>query len=172
MTNLRKGDKMKMQFNTLSRTPIPDVVKYIKEYMVKNKNIELLIGCDSQSFGTHKTVYGVVIVLYEPGHGGHVLCTKETEPFERNRQVRLLSEVWKAIEVAEFLKENGIPAPRWIDIDLNPDPRYGSNSVLRQAVGMVEGMGYHARYKHNDVMATYAANILVRQGKKPRRARA
>ena len=160
-----------MEFRTLSKVPIPNVVEYIKEYLVKNKNIELLIGCDSQSFGTYRTVYGVVVVLYEPCHCGHVLCTRETLPFERNRPVRLLSEVWKAIEVAEFLREAGLPAPRWIDIDLNPDPRYDSNSVLRQAVGMVEGMGYHARCKHNDVMATYSANILVRQGKKKRHSK-
>jgi len=160
---------MKMEFKTLGKVPIPNIIEYIKEYLVKYPLVELLIGCDSQSYGTYKTVYGVVIVLYEPGHGGHVLCASETLPFEKVRPVRLLSEVWKAIEVAEFLKEAELPAPKWIDIDLNPDPRYDSNSVLRQAVGMVEGMGYHARCKHNDVMATYSANILVRQRKKNRR---
>lgn len=156
------------EFRTLGKIPIPNVIEYIKDYLKNNEGIELLIGCDSQCYGTYKTIYGVVIVLYTPGKGGHVLCTRDVEKFERNTPVRLLTEVWKAIEVAEFLKENDIPAPRWIDIDLNPDTKFGSNSVLRQAIGMVEGMGYKARCKHNDVMATYSANILVRQGVKKR----
>lgn len=159
------------QFRTLNKVPIPDVIQYIKDYLLVNKEIEILIGCDSQSYGTQKTIYGVVVVLYHPGKGGHVLCTREVLPFEKNTPVRLLTEVWKGIEVAEFLKENGIQSPRWIDIDLNPDKKFGSNSVLRQAIGLVEGMGYHARCKHNGVMATYAANALVRQGTRKRRER-
>lgn len=159
------------EFKTMSKVPIPNIVEYIREYLQKNKGIEILIGCDSQCYGTSKTVYGVVIVLYTPGKGGHVLCTKEIAPFEKNTPVRLLTEVWKSIEIAEFLKENDLPKPKWIDIDLNPDTRFGSNSVLRQAIGMVEGMGYNARCKHNGCMATSAADALVRQGKKGKRNR-
>jgi predicted RNase H-related nuclease YkuK (DUF458 family) len=81
---------------------------------------------------------------------------------EHNTPSRLLGEVWKSLEMAEFLKENGLPKPTWIDIDLNPDPKYKSNTVLRQAVGMVEGMGYKVRYKHVGALMTYAANHLVR----------
>jgi len=78
------------------------------------------------------------------------------------RSVRLLNEVWYAIETAEFLKEAGIPKPKWIDIDLNPDPRFKSNEVFRQAVGLVEGMGYEVRYKTLGPIATYAADHLVK----------
>jgi predicted RNase H-related nuclease YkuK (DUF458 family) len=104
----------------------------------------------------------VVIALYTKGKGAHVLCTKDTTPFEKDTSSRLMTEVWKAVEIAEFLRENGLPRASWIDIDLNPDPRYKSNKVLRQAVGLVEGMGYKVRYKHNGAMTTYSANHLVR----------
>lgn len=150
------------QFRTLYGTKIPNIVEYIKEYVSTRDEVEILIGSDSQCFGNKKTVYGVVIALYTPGKGAHVLCSRESVPMERNTPTRLLSEVWKSIEIAEFLKENGIPKPKWIDIDLNPDPRYKSNTVLRQAVGMVEGMGYNVRYKHLGALTTYAANHLVR----------
>jgi len=73
-----------------------------------------------------------------------------------------LNEVWKSVEIAEYLKENGLPKVKWIDIDINPDPKYKSNSVLRQAVGLVEGMGYNVRYKQLGAIMTYAANHLVR----------
>jgi predicted RNase H-related nuclease YkuK (DUF458 family) len=73
-----------------------------------------------------------------------------------------MNEVWKAVEVAEYLRENEIPKVTFIDIDLNPDPKYKSNKVLRQAIGLVEGMGYKVRYKHEGAMVTYSANHLVR----------
>jgi hypothetical protein len=150
------------KFKTLYGTPITDVVDYIREYISNREDVEILIGSDSQCYSNRKTVYGIVVALYTKGKGAHVLCTRETVPMEHNTQSRLLSEVWKSIEIAEFLKENGLPKPAWIDIDLNPDPKYKSNSVLRQAVGMVEGMGYKVRYKQLGALMTYAANHLVR----------
>lgn len=149
-------------FKTLNGIVIPDIIEYIKEYLSTRDNVEILIGSDSQCFSHKKTIYGVVIALYTPGKGAHVLCTRETLPMEYNTPTRLLNEVWKSIQVAEFLKENGLPKPTWIDIDLNPDPKFKSNSVLRQAVGLVEGMGYKVRYKHLGALTTYAANHLVR----------
>jgi predicted RNase H-related nuclease YkuK (DUF458 family) len=149
-------------FRTLYGKKITDVVQYIKDYLVDKNDVQILIGSDSQSFSNSKTVYGVVIALYTKGKGAHVLCTKETVPFEKNTPHRLMTEVWKAVEVAEFLRNNDLPRAEWIDIDLNPDPRFKSNSVLRQAVGLVEGMGYKVRYKHAGALVTYTANHLVR----------
>ena len=149
-------------FKTLYGIPIPDIVEYIKNYLSTRENVEILIGCDSQCFKSAKTVYGVVVVLYTVGKGGHVLCRKEILPVERNTQVRLINEVWKSIEVAEYLRNAGLPKAKWIDIDLNPDPRWRSNTVLREAIGMVEGMGYKARCKRNGAMVTYAADRLVK----------
>jgi predicted RNase H-related nuclease YkuK (DUF458 family) len=150
------------QFQTLSGKRIDNVVEYIRNYLSEREYVDILVGADSQSFNNFKTVYGVVIALYEKGKGAHVICSKETEPIEKNIQVRLLSEVWKSIEIAEFLKDNGLPKPKYIDIDLNPDPKFKSNQVLRQAIGLVEGMGYQVRCKNLGAMVTYAANHLVR----------
>jgi predicted RNase H-related nuclease YkuK (DUF458 family) len=150
------------QFRTLYGTPISNIFEYITDYMSTRKNVEVLIGCDSQSYGKRKTVYGVVIVLYTPTKGGHVLCYKETVAKEKNIPVRLMNEVWRSIEVAEELKNYGIKKAKYIDIDLNPDPRYKSNAVLRDAIGLVEGMGYEVRCKTKEPLVTYAANFLVR----------
>jgi predicted RNase H-related nuclease YkuK (DUF458 family) len=153
---------MVTKFKTLYGQPINDIIPYIKDYLSTRSNVEILIGCDSQSYRNTKTVYGTVIALYTPGKGAHVLCTKESVEIERTTSVRLLNEVWKSVELAEFLKNNGLPKPTWIDIDLNPDPKYKSNSVLRQAVGLVTGMGYKVRYKQLGALIHYAANHLVR----------
>ena len=158
------------KFTTLSKKEIPDIAEYVKEYITnkdRNDEIEILIGCDSQCYGSKKTVYGLVIVLHTvtkggSGKGGHILCHKEVKPFEKNTPVRLLQEVWMSVELANDLTERGLPKPTYIDIDLNPDPKFKSNAVLRQAIGLVEGMGYKARWKHTGVMATYSANMLAR----------
>ena len=138
-----------------------DLNEYIKEYMDLNNEVEILIGCDSQNQGEH-TTYAIVVALYKPGKGAHVLYRKWKTQREYTRSIRLLNEVWYAVETAEDMREAGIKKPKWIDIDLNPDPRYKSNEVFRQAVGMVEGMGYEVRYKSLGPIATYAADHLVK----------
>ncbi len=150
-----------MEYKRLFDGQKVDLVDYVKDYMSTKENVEILIGCDSQNF-SDKTIYAIVVALYEPGKGAHVLFRRWKSDRERVRATRLLNEVWYAIETAEELKNNGIPKPKWIDIDLNPDPRYKSNEVFRQAVGMVEGMGYKVRYKSLGPIATYAADHIVK----------
>jgi predicted RNase H-related nuclease YkuK (DUF458 family) len=102
------------------------------------------------------------VALYFPRNGAHVLYCKEITPIERTRQVRLMNEVWKSVEVAEKLRLADLPRAKYIDVDLNPDKRYKSNEVLRSAVGLVEGMGYTVRYKSLGALVTHAADALVK----------
>lgn len=150
-----------MEFRTLTNRKKIELVDYVREYLNDNPHVEVLVGCDSQGYWD-KTIYATVVALYKPGNGAHVLYHKEVLPVERVRQVRLMNEVWKSIEVAELLKNAGLPQVKYIDIDINPDKRYKSNEVLRAAVGLVEGMGYKVRYKTLGAMATFAADTLVK----------
>jgi predicted RNase H-related nuclease YkuK (DUF458 family) len=138
-----------------------DLISYVSDWLIGKSDIEILIGCDSQNF-SDKTIYAIVVALYTKGKGAHVLYRRWKTEREYTRSARLLNEVWFAIEVAEYLKENGLPKPKWIDIDINPDPKFKSNEVFRQAVGLVEGMGYQVRYKSLGPIATYAADHLVK----------
>ena len=138
-----------------------ELVPYVKDYLESNEGVEILIGCDSQNQG-EKTTYAIVVALYRNGKGAHVLYKKWKTEREYTRSIRLLNEVWYAVDTAEEMREAGIPKPKWIDIDLNPDPRFKSNEVFRQAVGLVEGMGYEVRYKSLGPIATYAADHLVK----------
>jgi len=150
-----------MEFRTLTNRHKVNLVDYVKQYLSDNPGVELLVGCDSQNY-TANTTYATVVALYKPKGGAHVLYNKEVLPLERVRQVRLMNEVWKSVEIAELLKNSGLPQVKYIDIDVNPDKRFKSNEVLRSAVGLVEGMGYTVRYKSMGVMATYAADMLVK----------
>ncbi|MEG2764084.1 ribonuclease H-like YkuK family protein, partial [Chryseobacterium sp.] len=66
-----------------------------------------------------------------------------------------------SIEVAMAIRESGVNV-KFIDIDINGNPKYKSNKVLEQAMGMVKGMGFDVRHKQSGAIATYAANHLVR----------
>lgn len=150
-----------MEYKRLYDGKKVDLINYVGEWLETKPNAEILIGCDSQNF-SDKTIYAIVVALYDTGKGAHVLYNKWTAQREHTRSIRLLNEVWYAVEVAEKMKEAGLPKVKWIDIDINPDPRFKSNEVLRQAVGMVEGMGYKVRYKTLGPIATYAADHLVK----------
>ena len=138
-----------------------DLISYVQDYIKTKDNVEILIGCDSQNF-SDRTIYAIVVALYDKGKGAHVLYNRWKTQKEPTRNIRLLNEVWYAVETAEHMKMAGLPKVKWIDIDINPDPKYKSNEVLRQAVGLVEGMGYKVRYKTLGPIATYAADHLVK----------
>ena len=150
-----------MEYKRLHDSVKVDLVSYVNEWLETKPNAEILIGCDSQNF-SDKTIYAIVVALYDKGKGAHVLYNRWKTQREPTRNVRLLNEVWYAVEVAEHLKNAGLPKVKWIDIDINPDPKFKSNEVLRQAVGLVEGMGYSVRYKTLGPIATYAADHLVK----------
>ena len=150
-----------MEYKRLYDNQKVDLIQYVREWLMIKPNAEVLIGCDSQN-RRHYTIYAIVIGLYRKGKGAHVLYSRFLTNRERENIVRLLNEVWHSVEVAEKLKtELGVKA-EWIDIDLNPDPKYRSNQALASAVGIVTGMGYKVRHKGNSPVMTYAADHLVK----------
>ena len=150
-----------MEFKRMSDRQVIDLVSYVTDYLQKFPNVELLVGCDSQNV-RNETVFAAVVALYNPGKGAHVIFRKWRTPLERVRSVRLLNEVWYSVEIAEEIKNAGLPKVKYIDIDLNPDPKYKSNEVFRQAVGLVEGMGYAVRYKTLGALVTHSADGLTK----------
>jgi predicted RNase H-related nuclease YkuK (DUF458 family) len=160
---------MDRQFKTLGNHEKIDLLEYIKAYVEANPETELLIGTDSQN---HKknTTFAIVIALYKPHKGAHALYCRWDElrqyygkPGEAEK-TRLLAEVWYSVEVAEAIKNAlGLKA-KYIDIDINPDKKYGSNIALSEALGLVRGMGYEPRWKKSErsPMITYAADNLVK----------
>ena len=148
-------------FKKFTGEKLENISEYIKEYMRNNKDIELIIGTDSQNKGRH-TTYSTVVVLYTPGHGGHCIFRRWKTDKERIRQVRLLKEVEESINLANELVANGCPKPKYIDIDVNPNPKFKSNEVYSAAKGWVEGSGYEVRFKTVAPLVTSAADWLVR----------
>jgi predicted RNase H-related nuclease YkuK (DUF458 family) len=150
-----------MEFNILNSKKIVDVESYVRDYFENYPDAQIMIGCDSQN-NCDETIYGIVLVLYREGKGGHVLYDRKRVPRIKDRWLRLWKEVELSIELANHLVDQGLPKARWIDVDLNPDPKYKSNDVIRAAVGLVESMGYSVRVKPYSIAASYAADKICK----------
>ena len=146
-----------MLFRILSTDTRVFLDEYIRDYLQKNPKAQIIIGCDSKN-RDDETVYGLVVVLYKNKKGGHVLYGKERVPRVRDRWSRLWKEVEYSVDMANQLVQSGLPKATFIDLDLNPDPQFKSNDVVRAAVGLVESMGYQARTKPYSLCASYAAD--------------
>ena len=157
---------MEKVFKTLVSNNVIDLIPYIKNYTDNNDGIEILIGCDSQN-RKRETVYAVVVGLYTPGKGAHVLYTRYTTPREKDKDTRLINEVWASVELAERIKNEIGLITRYIDIAINADRKFKSNTRLSSAIGLVVGMGYEVRYKNNPntkeyPLITYCCDHLVK----------
>lgn len=150
-------------FKKFNKEVLPDVCEYVKKYLDENKDkeIEIIVGSDSQNRGFN-TIYSTVIAMYNPGHGAHCIFKRWKTPKEKIRNTRLLNEVQASIETAEELVKAGIPKPKSIDIDINPNPKFKSYEVYQAAKGWVEGMGYEVRYKSVCPLVTSAADWIVK----------
>jgi predicted RNase H-related nuclease YkuK (DUF458 family) len=155
------GNFMKTWFKSLTTQSDIELLPYVKTYLEQNPDMKIYIGTDSQNLKT-ETVYAQVVVLHNPRRGGHVLYAKSTYPKILNRFDRLWREVELSIELAEQFRNYGLQLPAYIDLDLNPDPKYQSNQVLRAALGYVESMGYTARIKPYALAASYVADSLCK----------
>ena len=138
-----------------------DLVDYVKDYVKLRPNTEILVGCDSHNRGGF-TCYAAIVALYEPGHGAHVIYRRERTPRERVRATRLLNEVYRSIETAKTLRANGMMV-KYIDIDVNPNPRFKSNEVYNAARGWVEGENFECRYKTLAPLCTTMADYMARR---------
>lgn len=148
-------------FRKFSGEKISSVDGYIKSYLKTHDGIEILVGTDSQNRGDY-TIYSTVIAMYDPGHGAHCIFRRWREQRERVRSTRLMNEVWASLSCAEDLKKNGVENIKYIDIDINPNPRYKSNEVFNSAKGMIEGMGYEVRFKTFGPLVTTMADYVVK----------
>jgi predicted RNase H-related nuclease YkuK (DUF458 family) len=156
---IKKGAAMK--FKRLTDYKSVDVKEYVTDYIINNDDIKVLVGCDSQQFG-RSLKYATVIVLYHQGKGGHVLFRAERVNKTNTIKEKILGEVNRSIEIATYLKyECGIDVDQ-IDLDINDDPMYKSNTALTEAVGYVLGMGFNVAHKPEELYAVRAANTLCR----------
>lgn len=149
------------EWRSLSDRRVIDPRTYLEDWTFKNPDYKIYIGCDSSNHGG-ETTFATVIVLHKERMGGHVIYSRETEPRIKSRYERLWKEVELSVSAAHLLESWNFRKPDYIDIDLNPDPKYQSNTLLSSAVGMVESMGIKARWKSKSPWAISIADSICR----------
>jgi uncharacterized protein len=152
---------MKHTFRSLGNRQEVDLIPYLREKLAERDDISLYMGSDSQNVGRY-TIYACVIVLHYGNSGAHVLYTREKIKKIRDIFAKIWKEVELSLEVARYLESQGIQKVEYIDIDINPDPIYRSNTVLRVALGMIESYGYKVRFKPDSITASCCADRICK----------
>jgi predicted RNase H-related nuclease YkuK (DUF458 family) len=152
---------MLKEWRCLSDHRVIDPKSYLEEWILNNPDYKIYIGCDSSNH-SKKTTFATVVVLHKEKSGGHVIYSKHSEPKIKSKHERLWKEVEFSVSASQFLELWGFGKPDFIDIDLNPDPKFASNPLLASAVGMVEAMGIKARWKSKSPWAISIADSICR----------
>jgi len=177
------------KFKKLGGDFIEDVGFYLREYLEKYPNTSIFIGTDSDN-KRGKTQYATTICMYDLDRrdGVHYIFTKDRTPKETVIFSRMLNEVQRSIDVAEYLEielegylkrytpeelvkmrdeNNNLYKAHQIklctvDIDINPFDGNGHNKshkAFEAARGWVIGSGFRARFKPVSWAASVAADL-------------
>ena len=157
-----------IDFKKSSGEKISNIEDYVKTYVNTHPNIDVMVGTDSQTRGG-KTTFSTVVAMYdhgdgEHGHGAHCIFNRWSVPKYKKEQrfERLLKETEESINTAKKLRDSGIKI-KYVDIDINPDPKYKSSEAYTAAKGWVEGEGFECRYKTLGPLITSFADWMVKQ---------
>jgi predicted RNase H-related nuclease YkuK (DUF458 family) len=131
---------------------------------------KVYLGCDSVRFnrnGRWYARYATVAIVHMNGkHGCRIFNNISIEPdydLKKNRpKVRMMNEVTKVcqlyIQLAPYIDEFDIE----IHLDINTDPKHGSNCAATEAAGYVLGMtGIEPKLKPESWAASFGADAVV-----------
>jgi uncharacterized protein len=135
-----------------------------------DSNTKIYLGCDSVRYlkrGSNYARYATVAIVHKNGNNGcRIFSHRSTEPdydLKKNRpKMRMMNEVMKVCtlynQIAPFIDEFDVE----IHLDVNTDPKYGSNCAATEAAGYVLGMtGIHAKLKPDSFAASYGADAVA-----------
>lgn len=164
------------QFQTVGGKIIDDIIPYLKDCIKQDlvtEEFHIYIGCDSLPCRKGTATYSTVLCLYKVGKGAHILYNREphvkiqgNNPRERLRN-RLWDEVYRVVDVATVLTDGDIFNEKRISdfqihIDVNPNEKYESNIIYKQAVGYINSLGLDAYVKPDSPAATFVSDHLCR----------
>jgi uncharacterized protein len=149
-------------WKTLNEARIADIREFVREASRNGQAVH--VGTDSQQTGRH-TQFVTVVVILTPTKGGRVAYRREVVPRIASLRERLLSEVWKSVELGLQFSPI-VKGDLTVHIDANPVVAHKSSRYVQELVGLVVGQGFKALIKPESWAATHAADHVVRsQGK-------
>lgn len=123
----------------------------------------IYIGCDSLCLGEYANYCTVIILHRNSNNGCRVFHNSVKRREYGNMRTRLMTEVQLALEA--FYEIEDVIGPRNLEIhlDINPNPRYGSNIAVAEALGWVRSLGLTAKIKPEAFAASACADHFVRR---------
>ena len=128
-----------------TKTEKTEIEQYLNDMPA---NSSVYIGADSVKFKKKGLWYArhtvAFIVHLGSKHGGKIFHTTEVErdydPKKEKPRMRLMTEVYKCVDVYMAFAELLEDLPVEIHIDVNSDEKHNSHIVLREALGYIKGM--------------------------------
>ena len=143
---------------------IEDIVDLL---LTLSKDTKIYLGCDSVRYFKNGNAYGrfaTVAIVHKDGNKGcKIFSNVSYEPdydLKKDRpKMRMLNEVRKVCELytqlAPFIDEYDIE----IHLDINMDPKHGSNCAASEAAGYVLGVtGIEPKLKPESWAASFGAD--------------
>lgn len=139
-------------------------------------NTRVYIGCDSNRFRDNQHIwhasYTTAIVIHNidengVGRGARVVThTDRMQDYDQNKSrpmLRMMNEAYKTAEAYQQLEEALLEFDVEVHLDINDDPRYGSNVARQAAVGYLTGAtGRPVKTKPEAFAASFVADHGVR----------
>jgi len=139
----------KLIFKKFDGTKIPDIHKYVQDWITENPFGTVTVGCDSQEYPRY-IKYAVTICMHYIddsgcGHGGHVVYCSLMDT-NRNMKTDVYTKLWAECELtvkaAEMIGDVGKKVK--VHLDYNSVPTEYSNMLYSSGIGYVNAMGFEA----------------------------
>jgi predicted RNase H-related nuclease YkuK (DUF458 family) len=150
-----------------TQTQIEEMVDLL---LTLSPNTKVYLGCDSVRFSRNNrwyARYATVAIIHMNGKNGcRIFNNISVEPdydLKKNRpKMRMMNEVSKVCELynqlAPYIDEFDVE----IHLDINTDPKHGSNCAASEAAGFVLGMtGVEPKLKPESWAASFGADAVV-----------
>jgi predicted RNase H-related nuclease YkuK (DUF458 family) len=147
-----------------TQNQIEDIVDLL---VTLNSNTRIYLGCDSVRYMKGSDAYArfaTVLIIHKNGNSGCRIFSNVSHErdydLKKNRpRMRMMNEVQKVCElynqIAPFIDEFEVE----IHLDVNTDPKHGSNCAATEAAGYVLGMtGIEPKLKPHGFAASYGAD--------------
>jgi predicted RNase H-related nuclease YkuK (DUF458 family) len=94
----------KNRFKKFGGDYIPDIIEYLRDYIEKDPNVTISVGCDSIQ-KRRRTVYAITLMMYNGDlrHGAHVVFFRESCPKIRDNNERLFREAQYLHDIGTYL---------------------------------------------------------------------
>lgn len=151
---------MRKVFRNVQEEIVSEIQHSLK-IIQKYPDCKIYVGSDSQNH-RRVTKYATVIAYRYDTKGAHFIYNEELiRPKIRDIKQRLEKEIYKTMETVQFLLDNNISIYA-VDFDFNDAEETESTKLVKMSTGWAQGLGLRTNVKPNELIATKAADHIVR----------